>query len=492
MAILSMAAFTASCIGLLIFLWVSFGGSLPFTPAGYRFSVEFDQAVELAPQSQVEIAGVPIGYVVSVGLDRHTGLARAVIEIDSAFAPRPADTRAILRAKTLLGETYVELSPGTPNGPKLPDGGSLPSAQVAPTVQLDQILSSFDPTTRAAFETWMQQGGIALTGRGEQFNAALAQLYPFAVNVDSVLAVLRRQSAATRTLLDDGGQVFSELSRSPSQLQGFVTNSNTVFAATAARNAALAAAIRASPEYLSGLRSTLDRLTTFSRSTRPLVQELTPAAVALNPDLRSVVTLAPELRSLLVDIAPLTAASRAGFPALQRFLNASVPFLNRLAPYLGGLVPVIDYVEDYRREIAAFFANSTATTEGTLGSAYGTNKHYLRISNPIGPEALAVYGQRPSTNRSNPYLEPSGYTSLSHGLPVFGTYLCTSNALPTLAPSLSASTTVVTGNTLTLAQLIQQYYFTSTPTAPPCRAQGALGTQLTGLSQTFPNLQPLR
>ena len=87
-------------------------------------------------------------------------------------------------------------------------------------------------TTRRAFETWMQQGAIAFTNRGEQFNAALADLYPFATNVNSVLTVLRRQGAATTTLLHDGGQVFSALSRSPSQLQSFVRNNNALFAAT--------------------------------------------------------------------------------------------------------------------------------------------------------------------------------------------------------------------------------------------------------------------
>ena len=87
--------------------------------------------------------------------------------------------------------------PATRSGPKLPDDGTLPQAQVSPTVQLDQIFSTFDPTTRRAFQTWMQQGAIALTNRGEQFNAAFADLYPFATNVESVLAVLHRQGAAT-------------------------------------------------------------------------------------------------------------------------------------------------------------------------------------------------------------------------------------------------------------------------------------------------------
>jgi phospholipid/cholesterol/gamma-HCH transport system substrate-binding protein len=490
-AIFTMVAFTASCIGLLIFLWISFGGSLPFASQGYRFSVEFDQAVELAANAQVQISGVPVGAVVSVGLDHRTGLSRAVLQIDREYAPRPADTRAILRAKTLLGETYVELSPGNPRGKILPDGGSLPRAQVAPTVQLDQIFSTFDPTTRKAFETWMQQGGIALTNRGEQFNAAFAELYPFATNVDSVLTVLRRDSAATSTLLRDGGEVFAALSQSPSTLQSFVRNSNAVFAATASRDTALADTIKAFPAFLNETRSTLNRLTTFANTTKPLIDELRPSAIRLTPVLQGTVTLAPELRRLLTDIAPLTRASKAGFPALGQFLNESIPFLVRSKPYLGQLVPVIEYIESYRKEIAGFFANSTATTEGQLSAAQGGNAHYIRISNPINPELLTTYTKRPYSNRSDPYIAPGGYTKLLTGLQSFGSYLCTSNPLPTFGPSLSDATTSVTGTVLTLAQLLARYYYTATPGGPACLAQSPLGSVTTGQNQSFPHLQAL-
>ena len=34
--ILTMVAFALSCFGILIFLWLSFGGSVPLQPEGYR------------------------------------------------------------------------------------------------------------------------------------------------------------------------------------------------------------------------------------------------------------------------------------------------------------------------------------------------------------------------------------------------------------------------------------------------------------------------
>jgi len=480
--IVTMLAFVFSCIALLAFLWISFGGATPFAPEGYRLNAEFKQATLLAPQADVRISGVNVGKVVSVGLDPRTGLSRVVLAINSQYAPRPADTHAVLRAKTLLGETYVELSPGSRTAPKLRDGGTIPGTNISPTVQLDQILSTFDPATRRAFEVWQQQEGIALTGRGEDLNAALAELYPFATNVDSVLTVLRRDSSATTTFLRDTGVVFSSLSASPAQLQGFVRNANATFAATAAEHSALAATVRAFPAYLAQARDTVDRVARFAHTAKPLIDELRPAAVQLSPALQGTVALAPELRSLMLDLGPLASASRPGVPAFERFLTGSVPWLARLKPYLGGVVPIIDYVNDYRREVAAFFANSTASTQATsLNAAQTQAFHYARISNPINPEVLTAYQHRLDSNRGNPYMAPGGYSQLSGGLSVFDAALCTSTLQPSIGPTIPPA----------LAQVLRSAYFTSSPGGPACKSQAPLGGLTTGQQQEFPHLNPI-
>src|SRR5438270_354713 len=43
-----MVLFALSCVGLLLFLWLSFGGSIPFNPQGYEIRVAFPNAQELA------------------------------------------------------------------------------------------------------------------------------------------------------------------------------------------------------------------------------------------------------------------------------------------------------------------------------------------------------------------------------------------------------------------------------------------------------------
>ena len=72
-------------------------------------------------------------------------------------------------------------------------------------------------------------------------------------------------------------------------------------------------------------------------------------------------------------------------------------------------MPIFDYINTYRHEVAAFFANSTATTQATALNIVSTKLlHYLRISNPVNPEVLTAYQHRLESNRANPYMAPPG------------------------------------------------------------------------------------
>src|SRR4051794_1474048 len=151
--LITMVVFALSCFGLLLFLWMSFGGTVPLAPKGYRFTADFRSAVSLSEQADVRISGVNVGKVVK--LERAIGATRATIELEPRYAPLPADSQAILRAKTLLGETFVALTPGHRNGPTVPDGGRLRSRNVHAQIELDEVLRAFDRPTRDALHRWV-------------------------------------------------------------------------------------------------------------------------------------------------------------------------------------------------------------------------------------------------------------------------------------------------------------------------------------------------
>ena len=105
--IATMVVFALSCFGLLLFLWLSFGGPIPLNPKGYRVQVSFPEATTLGLEADVRVAGVSVGKVRRKDLDAGRNRTLVDIELDSKFAPLRSDARAILRQKTLLGETYV-------------------------------------------------------------------------------------------------------------------------------------------------------------------------------------------------------------------------------------------------------------------------------------------------------------------------------------------------------------------------------------------------
>jgi phospholipid/cholesterol/gamma-HCH transport system substrate-binding protein len=436
-------AFALSCFGLALFLWVTFGGPVPLQAEGYRFNVDFNEATQLAQQSDVRISGVSVGKVVDISLTKG-GLAKATIELDDKYAPIPSNTRATLRQKTLLGETYVELTPGNRNKPPLPEGGQLPTANVAPTVQLDEIFRTFNKPTRAAFRVWMQQAAIAFRGRGTDLNDAFGELVPFTQSANRVLRILSTQQQAVRQLVNGGEETFRALSQRQGQLRGLIQHSNTVFQTTARRNADLADIFRILPTFQDESRKTLDRLRRFAINTDPLVTQLRPAAKQLTPTLEATKRLAPHLETFFKGLRQAIPAGVRGFPALRGLLgNDLPPLLTKLNPFLRQLDPILTVLHQYRHEVTAFFGNGAAALNG-FNIAVGTRKdRYARTTNVLGPEVLAAYPKRLVTSRTNPYTAPGGYNRFAQkkGLYSFETRQCSSGANATLNPTTPSNPT---------------------------------------------------
>ena len=117
--ILAMVIFALATIGVLMFLWISFGGPIPLSPKRYELKIDFPEATTLAQEADVRIAGVTVGKVRQKKLDKRGNATTATLSIDPKYAPIPRDSRAILRQKTLLGEAYIAISPGNHAGRKL-------------------------------------------------------------------------------------------------------------------------------------------------------------------------------------------------------------------------------------------------------------------------------------------------------------------------------------------------------------------------------------
>jgi phospholipid/cholesterol/gamma-HCH transport system substrate-binding protein len=448
--ILIAAGFTLSCFGLILFLWIAFGGPIPLKPESYRITGYFPETTTLAQESDVRIGGVSVGKVKEIALApseyRVAGndTTEVGMEIRPEFAPISADSRAILRQKTLLGETYIELTPGTePGGRAAPvslgaaanlsdaesdgvetieEGGTLGLSRAEDATQIDEIFNALDEETRSSFQRWMASSATAVDGRGLDLNDAFGNLAPFVSDASGLLEVLNRQKASLEGLVRDTGTVFEAVSAQDRALAGAITGSHGTFEALATEDEALAESFQILPTFERESRLTFERLDEFQAGTRPLIQELIPVARDLSPTLRSVRRLSPDLRSLFEDLDVLIDASRDGLPALGRTLDGLGPVLDALDPFLGNLNPVIRYLEYQKSTVTDFLAGpgvALANSVDPVDAAQDAPRHYLRQLGYLGAETIGAWPTRLNTNRSNAYLAPgaiTGFGAASNGM----------------------------------------------------------------------------
>jgi phospholipid/cholesterol/gamma-HCH transport system substrate-binding protein len=478
--LVAIITFTLTSFGGLLYLWLAFGGSIPLKPEGYRFDVRFPEATQLGAQADVRISGVSVGKVVRVA-HSSGNRTRATIELQARYAPIPRDAKAMLRLKTLLGETYVELTPGTRSRPKLPDGGALSDAAVSKTVQLDEILRTFDPQTRQAFQTWMQAQAGGVEGRGADINAALGRFPGFVEKFDDLFATLDAQRSAAAKSVSHTGEVFDAISEREGELRGLVADSERLFSVTGQRNRDLAAIFQALPRFQRESVRTLPLLTALGKRADPVVRQLQPVADEMAPTFDALRALSPQFDEFFSQLGDVIDASKAGLPAFEQILQDLPPLLGDFDPFLRNANPMVDYIGRNKREVTAFFANLTgASLARDVDGLDGIKDpvHYLRTSQTLSPEGLALYPRPLGMSRENAYLAPGGLDQLAQSLPVLSSTPC---SFGDVAPPTASEPE-------TLAPMVQKYVFRSQGrdvARPACRPQG----MFPGFTTAFPQLR---
>jgi virulence factor Mce-like protein len=401
------AGFTLTCFGLLLFLWLAFGGAIPFKPEGYRVKIAFPDAATLADQADVRTAGVKIGRVVAKQLAPEGNKTLVTIQLDRRYAPMKADAHAILREKTLLGETYIEVTRGSASAPDVKEGARLPDGQVKPAVEFDQVLQIFDKPTREVFRQFMASTAQANAGRGRDISDSLGNLPVLTENAASVSGVLADRRAALRDLVKNTGRTFQEISSDEGALSTLVRRNTELFDELSRRQQQLASSVRLFPAFLDQSKRTLARLQTFSAKTTPLITDLKPALDDLQPTLHSLGELSPDLENLFDNIDPLITAGHTGLPALSNVLHGVDPTLTAAGPFLQQVNPLLRYLEYNQVKVSDFLDIAPSTLGGIRATPPGSpsNGHVLPQIIMTGIESLPAL-QRGSGNRGNAYLKP--------------------------------------------------------------------------------------
>lgn len=104
--------------------------------AGYLLHTYFDSVPGLDRNSPVRVAGVHVGNVEGIALEE--GKAKVTFRVPQNINLHK-DAKAYIKSEGFLGEKYIEVTPGTPEYPRLEPNGFV--EQGAPPVDVEQILS---------------------------------------------------------------------------------------------------------------------------------------------------------------------------------------------------------------------------------------------------------------------------------------------------------------------------------------------------------------
>ncbi|MEY2464939.1 MAG: phospholipid/cholesterol/gamma-HCH transport system substrate-binding protein [Acidimicrobiaceae bacterium] len=197
---------------------------------GYTLRASFDAAGQgLIKNSDVKIRGVNIGKVEGVKLVN--GRAQVTMTINDGQKV-PTSTTAIVRAKTLFGEKFVDLTPA-PNDAKTEATGPfyatdgkamIPPDKTQGGFELEKVLSDAFPILKAIqpseLTTLLHELAVAGDGLGPTINRQL-------VNGKKVLDVFAAHDADTRKFLADLARLSTELGGRSDDLVAAAVDLNT-------------------------------------------------------------------------------------------------------------------------------------------------------------------------------------------------------------------------------------------------------------------------
>jgi phospholipid/cholesterol/gamma-HCH transport system substrate-binding protein len=382
--VLVLILFTTATVAIFAFLLRSTGTELPGGNRGYRVSVVVPSALQLAVNADVRAAGVKVGKVANLSF-RRAGGATLDLRLDDTIAPLARDAVVSVRTKTLLGENYVSIEPGTRRQGTIPDGGSLAPRQVEDPAQLDQLLSVFDAKTRRAVSRDLRSMGDGFARRGKDLNAALGALAPATDATGSVAAVLAHQREDVHGVVRHVGRLLETLGNRQNDIAFLVRRGRRAADLLSARERQIRQPVTELPGLLAQTQRTAARLGRFADSSTPVVDELGTAAIALRPTVAELHPTALAARRLFDRVPALVRALDPLLLRLRSLSRAAPGTVRELDTILGRLNPALRFLSPYAKEVGSFMANF-----GSINNDWDALGAVARVYPQFGPSSSGL------------------------------------------------------------------------------------------------------
>jgi virulence factor Mce-like protein len=306
----------------------------------YDVRAIFDDAAFAVPGEDVRIAGAPVGSIQSLDVtaDKKAAVTLAINSAD--FTPFYANAHCAIRPQSLIGEKYVDCTPGTSSQPPLhkiasgPGEGTyyLPITRTSSPIDTDIVQDISQESIRQRFALILDELGTGLAARGSDLNAVIRRANPALGQTDKVVKILAHENKLLAQLATDSNTVLAPLARAKHELSDFVVQANTTSVASAARAADISRSFQLLPEFLRQLRPLLADLGQLADQGTPLMHELGTSASDLAREFQTLAPFARAARPALIELGNSSAQSQPALVATEPLARQLLNLGNHAEP----------------------------------------------------------------------------------------------------------------------------------------------------------------
>jgi phospholipid/cholesterol/gamma-HCH transport system substrate-binding protein len=229
--LLKLVVFAAACLTLTGWLAVRIGGIQLFAHrSGY--SAVLSDATGLQPGDAVEIAGVKVGQVTSVGVEKGTALVGFVLDSDVRVR---TSTGVGIRWLDVLGDKVLYLYPGQDGGYLAP-GGQLPVGNDVGDASVGALLDALSPFLGSIDPQEANEFVVAVSDAVDGNQAGISALFDHAA---SVATTLGDDNSEIGAVISEFQQVAGALASHRGDIATVLDNIETLAQGLAAHNVTL-------------------------------------------------------------------------------------------------------------------------------------------------------------------------------------------------------------------------------------------------------------
>ena len=270
------AAFSVLCMGWLFLRIGEFGGAAGAFRGTYPVNAAFTDATGLVKGDDVRLAGVRIGKVGGLKVDRGKALVSMKID-DRHKVPRGSSFE--LRWKNLLGQRFIEIVPparATPDGPALAKGTTVPTRLTGEAADLSTLLNNTQPILArldtASLNRVMATYAAAMQGREEKLNASID-------DAAALVATLSQRAEVIGQTVTDFATLLDGIAAHDTQVRQLLDSLGSTSSVLSAKADQLGAAAGKAGQFTSTLHRILVANGTDIDRSLDLTKQLTEAAV---------------------------------------------------------------------------------------------------------------------------------------------------------------------------------------------------------------------